>query len=398
MAADTDDALYEWSTTESNNKPAGATTVGTNWDDNLRMIQKVTRGWLASKGADIASAGTTDLGAIEGLSHDITGTTPITGFGTVSAGIWKIIKFEGALTLTHNAVSLIIPGGASIVTADGDMLMATSEGSGNWRVNWYVKSNGSPLPFIDSDAIVHGSADVTKKVRIEADGITTATTRVITMPDGDVDLTPLSGTQTANKVFAGPTSGAAATPAFRALVGAESALVLLATKTASASASLSFSSSDFDWTLYDEYEFRFRQIIPATDNLNIQSRISEDGGSTWKQGAGSYTSLQVEATAVPGGPTASTQNTTLWNLNNLGLSNSSDYGLNGKIKMFKPSSTIKKEVLWEFVLPTPTSSLTRNYGAGQYSGDAGAWNGIQFFMASGNITSGEIRAYGIRKA
>src|SRR3954465_12855311 len=112
MSADTDDALYEWSTTESNNKPAGATTVGTNWDDNIRMIQKVVRGWLASKGADIASAGTTDIGAIEGLAHDITGTTTITSFGTVSAGIWKILKFEGVLTLTHNATSLILQSGA----------------------------------------------------------------------------------------------------------------------------------------------------------------------------------------------------------------------------------------------------------------------------------------------
>ena len=46
------------------------------------------RRWLANVGANIASAGTTDLGAVEGLAHTITGTTTITGFGTVSAGIW----------------------------------------------------------------------------------------------------------------------------------------------------------------------------------------------------------------------------------------------------------------------------------------------------------------------
>lgn len=144
MAADTDDALYEWSTTESNNKPTGSTTVGTNWDDNLRMIQKVTRGWLASKGADIASAGTTDLGAIEGYSHDITGTVTITSFGTVSAGIPKVVKFEGALTLTHNATSLILPGGENITTADGDVAFVISEGSGNWRCISYVRAGVSP--------------------------------------------------------------------------------------------------------------------------------------------------------------------------------------------------------------------------------------------------------------
>lgn len=144
MAADTDSALYSWSATESNNKPTGTTTVGTNWDDNLRMIQKVVRGWLATKGADIASAGTTDLGAIEGYAHDITGTTTITGFGTVSAGIPKVIKFEGALTLTHNATSLILPGGENITTADGDVAFVISEGSGNWRCISYVRAAVSP--------------------------------------------------------------------------------------------------------------------------------------------------------------------------------------------------------------------------------------------------------------
>lgn len=42
--------------------------------------------------------------------------------------------------------------------------------------------------IVDSTAVVKGSADATKLVRIEADGLTTATTRVITMPDADVTL------------------------------------------------------------------------------------------------------------------------------------------------------------------------------------------------------------------
>jgi hypothetical protein len=38
-------------------------------------------------------------------------------------------------------------------------------------------------PFIDSQAHIRGSADSTKKVRFEVDGLTTATTRVVTVPD-----------------------------------------------------------------------------------------------------------------------------------------------------------------------------------------------------------------------
>jgi hypothetical protein len=155
MAADVASALYSWSTSEGSNAPSGTTSVSTNLDDNLRMIQKVVRGWLATKGSDIASAGTTDLGAVEGLAHDITGTTTITGFGTVVAGILKVLKFEGALTLTHNATSLIIPGGANITTADGDVALVISEGSGNWRVLSYFKAASLYITATSTDTLTN---------------------------------------------------------------------------------------------------------------------------------------------------------------------------------------------------------------------------------------------------
>lgn len=143
--ADVAATLVNWSSTTNSNAPSGATNIGTGLDDNLREIQGVIVRGLSHKGADIASATTTDIGAIEGLSHDITGTTTITGFGTVRAGIWKILKFEGALTLTHNATSLILPGGANITTADGDIAVMISEGAGNWRCVCYQKVNGKPV-------------------------------------------------------------------------------------------------------------------------------------------------------------------------------------------------------------------------------------------------------------
>lgn len=143
--ADVSAALKDWSATTASNSPAGGTTIGTGLDDNLREIQGAIVRGLSNKGADIASATTTDLGAVEGLMHDITGTTTITGFGTVRAGIWKIIKFEGALTLTHNATSLILPGAANITTADGDTAIVISEGSGNWRCVAYVKATGKAI-------------------------------------------------------------------------------------------------------------------------------------------------------------------------------------------------------------------------------------------------------------
>lgn len=91
-----------------------------------------------TKGADIASATTTDIGAATGNFVDITGTTTITGLGTVQAGTRRVVQFDGSLTLTHNATSLILPGGANIITNAGDTAEFISLGSGNWLCTDYT--------------------------------------------------------------------------------------------------------------------------------------------------------------------------------------------------------------------------------------------------------------------
>jgi hypothetical protein len=145
MSADVASTLATWSSTDASNSPSGSTSVSTNLDDNLRALQGVVVRGLSHKGADIASAATTDLGAIEGLAHDITGSATITSYGTVRAGIWKILKYEGAAVLTHNATSLILLGGANRTTANGDTQVVISEGSGNWREIAYFPVGSSPL-------------------------------------------------------------------------------------------------------------------------------------------------------------------------------------------------------------------------------------------------------------
>ena len=73
-----------------------------------------------AKGANIASAATTDIGAATGNYVIVTGTTTITALGTVQAGTRRIVNFSGILTLTHNATSLILPTSANITTAAGE--------------------------------------------------------------------------------------------------------------------------------------------------------------------------------------------------------------------------------------------------------------------------------------
>jgi hypothetical protein len=93
----------------------------------------------------ISSAATTNIGGLAGSKVSISGTATITAFDTVAAGVTKVVIATGAFTLTHNATTLNLPGGANIVAADGDTFWATTSGSGNWRVFNYTKADGTPL-------------------------------------------------------------------------------------------------------------------------------------------------------------------------------------------------------------------------------------------------------------
>lgn len=113
---------------------ASPTFTGSTASANLTLTSYLNE----AKGADIASATTTDIGAATGNYVNVTGTVTITGLGTVAAGARRIVQFSGALTLTHNGTSLILPGAANITTVAGDVAMFVSLGSGNWKCAYYM--------------------------------------------------------------------------------------------------------------------------------------------------------------------------------------------------------------------------------------------------------------------
>ena len=100
-----------------------------------------------AKGTSIASASTTNIGAATGNLIHITGTTTITAFDTVQAGTTRKVIFDDILTLTHNATSLILPGGSNITTDAGDSALFVSEGSGNWKCMFYQKYDDAYINF-----------------------------------------------------------------------------------------------------------------------------------------------------------------------------------------------------------------------------------------------------------
>ena len=95
-----------------------------------------------NEAAPLASAATINLDIMTGTWGHVTGTTGISTM-TLAAG-WRILVFDGALTLTNGA-NLILPGSANITTVAGDSCLVIGEDSGVTRMVAYWLVDGRSL-------------------------------------------------------------------------------------------------------------------------------------------------------------------------------------------------------------------------------------------------------------
>lgn len=153
---------------------------------------------LWEAGSDITDGAAITIGE-GGYFNLITSTTAITSFSvtTDKAGRTFRVRFDTARTLTHNATSLILPGGANITTAQGDIAQVRSLGSGNVVVDWYTKADGTPvvspasggMTLLSTLTTTSGTtqpatglaASTYKKYYIEVDGVSFTTAVALTV-------------------------------------------------------------------------------------------------------------------------------------------------------------------------------------------------------------------------
>lgn len=133
--------------------------------------------WLAES-SNIASA-TPALSAANWNTVHITWTTTITSFWTLPAWVVMNLIFDWALTLTHNATSLILPTAANILTAAWDTAIFESKWSWNWvclnyqRKSWQALDNSTNISSLTEDTVWDMTADylvkydtVNKKIKV----------------------------------------------------------------------------------------------------------------------------------------------------------------------------------------------------------------------------------------
>lgn len=128
--------IWQWLKTAASNSSLNGIALG----ENVMLPSGVNNAFrefmsqiatVESKGTDVASATTLALGT-ERYYH-VTGTTTITDIDFTDAvdGRWAWLIFDGALTLTHNATTLKLPGGANITTAAGDRALFVQDATDN---------------------------------------------------------------------------------------------------------------------------------------------------------------------------------------------------------------------------------------------------------------------------
>ena len=178
-------------------------------------------------------------------------------------------------------------------------------------------------------------------------------------------------------------------------------LKLLSTQTASASATISFTTG-LDST-YDEYQFKFINIHPATDDVYFQFNMSTDSGSNYNvtKTTTFFYSFHNESdtdTSLAYVTSQDLAQSTSFQPLSIRSGNSADESFSGSLTLFNPSSTTYVK---HFISNTNTLSFNdysiNSYIAG-YGNTTSAVNAVRFQFSSGNIDDGIIKLYGVKKS
>jgi hypothetical protein len=178
-------------------------------------------------------------------------------------------------------------------------------------------------------------------------------------------------------------------------------LILLSTQTASNSANISFTTG-LDST-YDEYQFKFINVRPATDNVQLLFNFSTDSGANYNvtKTTTFFYSIHNEAdtsTALAyDAPSDLAQSTSYQILVGI-IGNDADQNVVGTIQLFNPSSTTYvKHFIATVNNSTYDDQSVETFIAG-YGNTTSAINAIRFQMSSGNIADGVFKLYGVKKS
>ena len=221
---------------------------------------------------------------------------------------------------------------------------------------------------------------------------------------GIITLDPNSTEQidgaTTLKLYPGESCTIFCTGAVFKTIGRSTGMVLIQQQTASSSATVDFTVGIDSG--FDEYVLEFDGVVPATNVVSLQLQVTQDAGSNWKSGAGNY--QWVRNGVYSGSASVTLQNSaadTSISVVDGVLDNTSTRPASGEIRFYAPSAG--RITNFEARSTFYSSNLGGTYlgqfnNSGAYVADTTAINGVRLKMSSGNISTGNFRLYGVRKA
>ena len=393
---------------------------------------------------NVTLAGTPDYITISGqeitrgaivLTTDVSGTLPVAngGSGATSLTDGGLLLGSGTGAITAMAVlangEMIVGDGTTDPVAESGATLRTSIGVGTGDsptftdltlsgddLTMATNTSGAALiadgtnfnPVVISGDIsinTSGVAAIGSAVIVEADIADNAVTlaKMAGGTDGNIISFDTSGnpvavaTGTDGQVLT--SSGAGTVCAFEDAAGGGGAWNLLETQNPSNAATVDMVTT-IDST-YSRYYIEITDVVPATDGVQFMARISDDGGSTWKEGATDYEyhTTQWHSASDAAIVTRSTGDSAFrltTDTTNADMGSDGGKGGTFTVTLSNPANTaLQQLVMWQGQWDTPAGSTTANsFGGGNYS-TAEAIDGIQFLMSSGNVESGKFSLYGL---
>ena len=392
---------------------------GSNW-----FVVAADRGGLGrsifwEKGADIASAAPLVLGT-DGNYFDVTGTTGFAAI-TVRAGMLFMLQFDGALTLTHHATNLDLPGEADITTAAGDVLIGFATGADTTQVLSYTRADGRAVAsgakgadIASADPLVLGTDgnyfDVTGTTGFASITVTAGTLFMLQF-DGALTLThhatnlDLPGeaniTTAAGDVLIGFATGANTVQVVsytkadgKAVVAATAGITSIANTSITATTNIDFTG--FASGTYDNYEVWVSNVQPANDGVILEMETSTDGGTSFDTGVSDYTWAVLRFTEAGSRAGAGDPDDSEIEISGgTGIGNAANENLSAKILVFSPETTEFTSFSWNGIHRDTAAVLATLNGAADRQSAADV-DGLRFHWSAGDwVAQGSIQFLGI---
>lgn len=148
---------------------------------------------------------------------------------------------------------------------------------------------------------------------------------------------------------------------------------------------------------YDAYQFRITRFKPTVDLTGLGMQISVDGGVNWKAVSNSWVWLYsyIAGGDAAFGFTSTTGGSTFFSLSG---GQAAAWNLSSEVMVYPSTAGVGlNEITFRTVVWNSATGPYQQIGSGVQESDSNPCNAVRFFFNGGNIASGRVTMYGMRK-